>query len=83
MLDKPINLKLTSGSIKVCNQPIWCNKRLKFYGMAPFMAIVHTALNLGGSDYGSDSAINKTPAILQRSTLIMYCFGKHFKILRL
>ena len=64
---------LTYCSVQVSNKTIRSYKRLELQGMYPFVDIVDDLLILEWEANRADSAINETPAVIQRRTLLMDC----------
>ena len=55
---------VTYRAVKVCDQSIQQDKRLKFYGVNALMSIVHHSLMLIRSGSGAHSPIDKTKTII-------------------
>ena len=73
MLFKYNYILITYWAIQVGNKTIRSYNRLELQGMYPFVAIVDSSLIFEWVANRADSAINKTPAVIQRRTLLMDC----------
>ena len=66
-------LVITYWAIQVGNKTIRSYNRLELQGMYPFVAIVDDSLISEWAANRADSAINETPAVIQRCNLLMDC----------
>ena len=73
MLFKYNYILLTYWAIYVGNKTIRSYNRLELQGMYPFVAIVDGSLIFEWVANRADSAINKTPTVIQHRTLLMDC----------
>ena len=64
---------LTNWAIQVGNKTIRGYNRLELQGMYPLVAIIDDSLILDWAAIRLDSAINETPAVIQRCALLMDC----------
>jgi hypothetical protein len=60
---------------KVSNKTIRQHNTLKFNGMDPLVTIVHLSLVVFRSSNWANSAFNKSKAVFQWGTLVMYCIS--------
>ena len=59
--------------MQVGNKTVRSYNRLELQGMYPFVTIADDSLILEWAANTADSAINETPAVVQRRTLLMDC----------